>query len=345
MDGLSVGSKTLTFCPKRPPTSLLQRNIKISADSGAASTLLILQAVLPFIVFAGNESEESICIEISGGTNVSFSLSYEYLDQILLPTLEERFGINVERELKRRGWSLGPQSRGAISLKVSPLGIGQKLAYRPAEPCSYPDSYQVSAVDVSIVVPSHSHEKLQAVIVKDLNALFPDVDVHFKVTDDSGNDARWYVLLVARSSAGIRWGKDILCSMPKKTKLRDTFVSGVSTQVCRELYDEVMVAGQVDDHLQDQIICFQALCDGVSSFPRGEHPTESTSTATLPTAMEALDIDGQTMRREKTHEPFGRGSLHAQTARWVVSEMLPRVEFYNKGDIVKGVGTSFIFPT
>lgn len=76
--GLEVGSKTLEFRPTRGPGDLLERRIKIRAESPAASSLLVLQAVLPFLVFAGNDSNEPIKLEISGGTNVSFSLSYEY---------------------------------------------------------------------------------------------------------------------------------------------------------------------------------------------------------------------------------------------------------------------------
>lgn len=340
VEGLSVGSKTVTFAPRRQPTELRQRNIHISADSGAASTLLILQAILPFLVFAGDESGQPITLEVSGGTNPSFSLSFEYLDQVLLPSLQDRFGIKVDRELKRRGWSMGKQSRGSISLKIFPLGRGDTLKFRPRT-FTYPESHQVKAIDATIIVPSASHAALQADIVKDLGILFPDADVHLKPSEESGGDARWYVLLVAHSSDGIRWGKDILCSLPKKTKSRDAFVSNVSSKVCRALYDEVMVAGEADEHLQDQLICFQALCDGFSSFPRGEHPSDSGSMSTKIDGLGNIDAGNGRMRKEKNHKPFGGGSLHAQTARWVASEMLPAVEFYNKGDMVKGVGISF----
>lgn len=140
VEGLTVGSKTVTFCPRRGPADLLRRNISISAESGSASTLLILQAILPFLVFAGNESDEPVELEISGGTNVSFSLSFEYLDQVLLPTLEDRFSIRVERRLIRRGWSLGPQSRGKIWIKLFPLKAGQSLRFKAPE---RPQAYEV----------------------------------------------------------------------------------------------------------------------------------------------------------------------------------------------------------
>ncbi|EKJ67489.1 hypothetical protein FPSE_12304 [Fusarium pseudograminearum CS3096] len=339
VDGLSVGSKTVTFAPRRTPTELYQRNIKISAESGSASTLLILQAIFPFLIFAGNDSEEPVELQISGGTNVSFSLSFEYLDQILLPTLEERFGIQVERALEHRGWSIGPQSRGQISLKFHPLKIGQSLRYKAPEQRKYPESYEIKAVDVSMVVPGNVHEKLQASLAKDLEELFPSTEICFKLTEDTNLDSRWYILLVARSTSGLRWGHDWLGSLPKKTKNRDRFTDQVSKQLCRGLWKEVEVGGQVDVHLQDQVVVFQALCEGYSSFPWGDGPGESSSRVVIDD-MGNLDIGDDRMRKEKTQEPFGYGSLHTQTARWVASEMLPNVEFYNKGDLVKGAGIS-----
>ncbi|KAH6885344.1 RNA 3'-terminal phosphate cyclase-domain-containing protein [Thelonectria olida] len=338
VEGLSVGSKTVTFVPRRRPSELLQRNIRISAASGAASTLLILQAILPFLIFAGNSSGEPIELDISGGTNISFSLSYEYLDQVLLPFLEEQFAIRAERKLKRRGWSLGPQSRGEIWLKLHPLPNRQPLKAKAAVPRK-PESYQVASVDVSMVVPASMHEELQNALVKDLDVLFPSAEVNFKLVEDSHVETRWYILLVAHSEGGIRWGKDYLGSMPKKPKMRAPFVGQVSDKLCRGLFEQVSVGGEVDDHLQDQIVCFQALCDGYSSFPRGEGPDKSPE-AVLVDALGNLAIGESRMRKEKTHEPFGHGSMHTKTARWVTSQLLPTVEFYDKGTLVRGIGTT-----
>ncbi|POR33711.1 RNA 3'-terminal phosphate cyclase [Tolypocladium paradoxum] len=337
VEGLHVGSKTLTFIPRRRPTELAQRRFSISADSGAASSLLVLQAILPFVLFASNDAGEPVELEISGGTNAAWSLSFEYFDQVLMPTLEERFGISVERELRKRGWSLGPQSRGSLWLRFHPVPKTQQLQHSLPPKYTFPDSYNVKSIDVSIIVPRASHEKLQGELVKGLGVLFPDADVHLKLSEDSGDDARWSILLVAHSSAGIRWARDVLCSMSKRTKSRGTFIAQVSNALCKELYEEVSLGGTVDEHLQDQVISFQALAEGLSSFPRGDHPTE---VGALADGVDGLDISNGRMRREKTHEPFGHGSSHTQTARWVASELLPRVEFYNKGDFVKGIGYS-----
>ncbi|EFZ03964.1 RNA 3'-phosphate cyclase domain protein [Metarhizium robertsii] len=331
--GMAVGSKTLTFSPKRPPTDLAQRRFEIKADTDAASALLVLQAIFPYVLFAGNDAGEPVVLDIWGGTNVHWSLSYEYFDQVLAPTLEERFGIRMERALKARGWNLGPRSRGHMTLTIHPVPRGATLRFSPPREYAFPESYRVRRVDASVVVPGASHARVQEELVAALGPLYPDADVEFRVVEDSGSDARWSILLVAHSEGGIRWARDSLFSMPKKPKTsRDRVIQAACAGLCKALYEETSLGGTVDEFLQDQLLSVQALAEGYSSFVRGGDPAGSCTNG--PVGEETR------MRREKTHEPFGHGSTHTTTARWVISELLPEAEFYNKGDVVRGVGFS-----
>lgn len=340
VEGLSVGSKTLTFIPKRGPADLTGRSFEIKAETDAASALLVLQAIFPFVLFAGNVKGEPLIITIHGGTNVQWSLSYEYFDQVLMPALEERFSIRTERKLSERSWSTGRGSSGSITLTIQPVPRGNKLHYCPPQRHVYPASYNVKTVNISMIVPSHSHEELQGQLFQNLGELYPDADVQVKLVEDSGSDSKWNVLLVAESHGGIRWATDVLRGMPKKMKSPDAFVKQLASSLCRHLEEEISLGGQVDEHLQDQLVTFQALCDGYSSFPRGHHPGWSESEATLSGAMDNLSLSGEQVRKDKTYDPFGHGSMHTQTARWVASQLLPAAEFYNQGDFVKGVGFS-----
>ncbi|KAL2016116.1 hypothetical protein VTK56DRAFT_4260 [Thermocarpiscus australiensis] len=342
--GLSVGSHTLEFRPGlKPAAALKERGIKISADSPAASTLLIFQAVFPFLLFAGNDKAEPVTLEISGGTNVAFSPSYEYLDQVFLPTLQDAFGIAVERQLHGRGWSLGKAQRGKVSFKFTPLKPGETLRLREEAGIVYggggASDVDVEAVDVSMIVPADMHESLTEALVTDLEELFPGAEVVFKITEDSGADSRIYVLLVARSGT-LRWGRDILMSAPKKAKggkggsqSASSLSETISRKVSKELYEEVSTGGAVDEFLQDQLVIFQALAEGRTAFPRGEDDSGG-----LVQAMSNLEIDGENLRKDKTEKPFGEGSSHTTTARWVTAQLLPNVRWYNKGSICEGVG-------
>ncbi|EON95913.1 putative rna 3 -terminal phosphate cyclase protein [Phaeoacremonium minimum UCRPA7] len=350
VEGLSIGSQTLEFRPSCGPSQLVERKIKIVADSPAASALLIFQAVFPLLLFAGDEKNQPIDLEISGGTNVSWSLSYEYLDQVLLPTLEDRFGIKVERQLKQRGWSLGSMSRGNIHFRIQPLKIGEQLRLKePSRTDPNAKDFEVKAIDVSIVVPADMHELLTRALAKDLEMLFPDAEINFKVIDDSRNDARMYVLLVARSET-LRWGRDLLYAAQRKGKSKSMLSDSISRQVCKELYEELSTGGVVDEFLQDQLVVFQALADGKTSFPRSEIPEGSPQTssassivAEVEDAMAELGLTErkERLRKDKTHQPFGEGSGHTTTARWVTAELLPTVKWFNKGTICEGVGMKF----
>jgi RNA 3'-terminal phosphate cyclase (ATP) len=372
---------TLTFIPHLPPSSLLDRDISITADSPAASTLLIFQAVFPFLLFAStppNSDTHKVCgdpaapitLRISGGTNVSFSLSFEYLDQVLLPTLRDAFGVDVERRLVGpRGWSLGRQQRGMVELKFRPLRAGETLKLRVASSAAtdrdgkaattgvygisdgaggasaLPTVSDVEAIDVSMMVPGDAmREALQGELVDALAELFHGVEVNFKVVEDSGAESRIYVLLVARAGT-VRWGRDVLQSMPsskgknmKATQTTASLCATISRRLATELHEEVSAGGVVDEFLQDQLVIFQALAEGRTSFPRGEDKSS------LERAMERLELDGNKLRKEKTDGPIGEGSLHTTTARWVTAQMLPQVAWYNKGYVCEGAGVQMNKP-
>ncbi|EGX91075.1 RNA 3'-terminal phosphate cyclase [Cordyceps militaris CM01] len=340
VEGLSVGSGTLTFIPKKGPADLAGRSFEIKTDTEAASALLILQAIFPFVLFAGHDNAEPLTITIHGGTNVTWSLSYEYFDQVLMPALEERFAIRIDRKLNGRSWSNGKTARGSITLTVYPVPKGKKLHYSLPKRYTYPASYEVKMVNISILAPAHAHEHLQNQLFQKLGELYPDADLRVKLVEDSGSNQKWNVLLVAESRDGIRWARDILRGMPKKMRSSDSFVKQVANSVCRDLHKETSLGGQVDEHLQDQLVVVQALCDGYSSFPRGDGAGDSGPEARLAGTMGNLSLSGDRVRKDKTYDPFGHGSMHTQTARWVASRLLPAAEFYNKGDFVKGVGFS-----
>lgn len=338
--GLSVGSHALEFRPRLKPSALVEdRTIKISADSPAASTMLIFQAVFPFLLFAGTDKGDPITLELSGGTNVSFSLSYEYLDQVLLPTLQDAFGITVERKLHSRGWSLGKPQRGKATFKFTPLKPGETLKLKD-EGIVYgggapgPD-VEIEEVDVSMIVPAEMQESMTETLAADVEELFPGVEINFKIIEDSGADSRIYVLLVAKAG-GLRWGRDILASTPKKLKGKSgsrqtiSLCEDISRRVSKKLLDEVS-AGVVDEFLQDQLVIFQALSEGRTSFPRRNGGLEQ--------AMDKLEIS-EGMHKDKTDGPFGDGSTHTTTARWVAAQLLPGVRWYNKGEVCEGAGIS-----
>jgi RNA 3'-terminal phosphate cyclase (ATP) len=230
-----------------------------------------------------------------------------------------------------RGWRVGVPEGGEVGFRLRPLGLGERLRLRDGVGRKYAGKdFEVGWVDVSILAPREMHEGLQNAVVRDLEELLPKAEVRFKVVEDTASESRVYVLLVARSET-LRWGRDVLTALPKKKrKDQGNFPEYVARKVCKELYEELEGRGTVDEYLQDQLVVFQALAEGRTSFPRsGESDLEE--------ELADLTIEDR-MRREKAQEPFGEGSTHTTTARWVTAELLGGVEWYSNGRVCQGLG-------
>lgn len=315
--GCTVGSKSFEFKAHLSPVNLVKRNIQIKAES-AASVLLVFQSILPFLLFAGDDRGSPITVTIHGGTNVSFSLSFEYLDQVLLPALE-RFDIKVERKLEYRGWSHGSIQLGSAKFQIMPLSPGQTLK-APEWP---KECGTISKIDVSIIVPKDLQEPLKRSLEFEINLVFPGVKLNLIIVEDSRHRARIYTLLVAHTSTGLRLGHDWLYDKKTKDKDADKIAAEISQKVVDGLDTEIRKGGTVDEYLQDQLIVFQALAEGSSSIPG---------------SAEALASEKE--RVDRTDEPFGEGSTHTTTARWVTSQLLPGAKWIDKGRVCRGVGFS-----
>ncbi|KAI1741997.1 RNA 3'-terminal phosphate cyclase-domain-containing protein [Xylaria scruposa] len=349
--GLVVGSRTLEFRPTAPPTTVKDRKIVITAESRGASALLILQAVFPYLLFSGNVNGDPVELEIHGSTNASFSPSYEYLDQVFLPILEERFGILVERQLRKRAWTIGPIDQGNIWLKFQPISPGQTLKLvKPWNPERQPgDLDKMKRIDVSILVPYAMRELMGNAMVEYLGAKFPEAEINFIVNEESGHDARMYVLAVGHSESGLRWGRDFLYDRSRKGKLVTTIAKEIAKTVTKRLWEQTTVhTAAVDEYLQDQLVVFQVLAEGRTTYwsraterwDDEARPDQARDDDEIIQDLEDLSLS-QTERKDKTHRPFGFGSTHATTARWVASELIPAVQWFNNGTICEGAGISF----
>lgn len=108
VSGVGLKSKEVTFIPegKGPScTNDLEVGGVLINQNTPGSVNLILQAILPYLLFSG--AKEKIRVRITGGTNVSNSPSYEYIDQVLIPILKFIGIPRIEANLQSRGWSQG----------------------------------------------------------------------------------------------------------------------------------------------------------------------------------------------------------------------------------------------
>lgn len=325
--GLEIKSRELIFrpikgCKKGKNSRRNQEDIPgvwkgIYDDSGSlirwdsfvhmstpGSIFLVLQAILPYILLCAppvppdtphleNKTTDPVQIQITieGGTNVSNSPSFEYIEQVLLPMLNLKAGIpSISMKLNKRGWSQGKLDVGSVTFRISPLKYGCHI---PS--FSFTERGELARVHVSILAPSTTTRKnIREKVTEHISHHHPGIEVLFSRDEDSMHPKRLYLLLVAETTSGYRLGRD--CLFDRKgdfLKAADQLV----VQVAKELDEELAHGGCVDEFLQDQLIVFQALAQGKSTVFSGME--------TKPT-------------------------LHTETVRWVGQQMLD-LNFDNAG--------------
>ncbi|MEO0115956.1 MAG: RNA 3'-terminal phosphate cyclase [candidate division WOR-3 bacterium] len=114
-EGDEFGSEKLLFHPKKILPGKYEFDVAEERGS-AGSVTLVAQSVLPILFFAERESE----VSLKGGTHVPFSPIFDYLKEILLPTIK-RLGYEAEGEIKKYGFY--PVGGGEITLKIRPLSF------------------------------------------------------------------------------------------------------------------------------------------------------------------------------------------------------------------------------
>ena len=333
-EGMEIKSRELTFEPTRCPEQLAEsmEKLEISRSKKArknsvilwqnrydgetlirkdsyipastpGSIFLILQAILPYVLFSAPLDEDSGInkdkpllhrIIIDGGSNVSKSPSFEYVDQVLLPMLHKKVGIPpIHMKLNKRGWTHGGNVIGSITFDVTRFPYGFSL---PS--FSFADRGEVTSFHVSILAPGTiARSSVREKITNKILMLYPDTEIFFPVDEDSGSSKRLYLLLVAETSNGYRLGRDWMYDRKATASTAEEKNEQLVEQVWKELEAEIAHGGCVDEYMQDQLVVFQALAKGQAEIDDGK----------------------------------GRGSsLHTKTAKWVAEQVLG-VRFDQKG--------------
>jgi RNA 3'-terminal phosphate cyclase (ATP) len=281
----------------------------------AGSTGLALQAILPFIPFKppknddGTLSEKPIRLSISGGTNVSGSPSYEYIAQVLLPTLHSIGLPSISRSLNKRGWSHGGSSIGSFTLEIPARQslVLPAFILSPSESSSTPKP--PNRLEATFIAPLAAHQHMRNICLPTIASYFgpefSETNDSFSLTcEDSKHDKRYYLIIIATVPSSstetaapktYKLGRDWLYD--RKIRSPEQSATELADRVSHNLCAEWSSGAYVDEHMRDQLVVFQALAEGESKIFAG---------------------------RNITGEPHAT-SLHARTAEWVVDKMQNRI--------------------
>lgn len=287
-EGDEIGSEEFVFRPTSK-IGLLPGPKKSSIElKRPGSVWLVLQALLPFIIFAMDVPVLELTLK--GGTNVSKSMSGEYVQQVLLPTLHSVGLPEITADIIKRGWAGNTDSIGEVKVTIEAA---------PTLPFSLPPFHltnrgDLTKITLSIIAhPSSTRNLLLSELTSAIHThLSPNLSISLAINDDSHDNSRLYVLAVAHTSNNHVLGRDVLYSRKIRNE-REARVVAVKAadDVVRQLAAELAGGGCVDEYLQDQLVVWQALASGPSVVDGGGEGGEE-------------------------------GSLHTRTVRWVCREML-----------------------
>jgi len=120
-EGLEIGSETITFKPGKI------KGGRYNFDVGTAGSIsLVFQAC----ILACVKSKEQITINLSGGTDVKWSPSWDYFENVYLSLLK-KMGLKVYPKLFIRGYY--PRGGGEAVITISPCNKIKPLVLKDVE--------------------------------------------------------------------------------------------------------------------------------------------------------------------------------------------------------------------
>ena len=248
--GLNQGSQELTFTPHSHTAG------HWSFDVGTAGSIpLILQALMPAAAYAPATVE----VELTGGTDVRWSPTIDYVRLIELPLLQ-LMGYRATLQLHRRGHY--PKGGGQVSIILDPPRVlkavnlserGQLLGIEGVSHCVRLPSH------VAQRQASAAKEKLDANGFTQVNIATetypPNQDAH--LAPGSG------ITLFAKFTNGTILGSD---SLGERGRPAET----VGTDAATKLLAELTSGAPVDRHMGDILVPYLAVAEGKSTVQVSE---------------------------------------------------------------------------
>ncbi len=239
VQGDSAGSTELVFEPKGT------RPGDYSFDIGTAgSTTLLLQAILPALVFANEPSR----ISLKGGTHVPFSPPYHFIKEVFIPLLRS-IGIQIDVTIGQHGFY--PRGGGEISVLIHPpKGIrGLNLIDRG-------EGIAVSGISAVANLPLSVADRQKAAAEAVLSQL--PVSKAIKTAGVPSCCQGTFVFLKAETPQCVA-GFSALGERGKRAE-------AVGEEAARALLGYYQSNACLDQHLADQIVLYLCLAEGSSVF-------------------------------------------------------------------------------
>ena len=257
--GDALGSMTLEFIPGgSTQAGRYTFDVTEAREGGSAGAVtLVLQTILLPLALATGDSE----VTLRGGTHVTFSPSFTYIEQVYLPMLNR---MGVQAEVRLRAWGWYPQGGGEVELRLSG---GSKL--RGVNLLERGDLRQVRVLAVVTELPSHIPQRMAS------------------RTENLLRQADLRVIVQPLRERGVAPGAGIFLTAEYENSLAGFSALGrvglpsekVAEMACEEMLGFHKTGAPVDVHLADQLLLPAALASEASQYRVAEISTHLTTNA------------------------------------------------------------------
>ncbi len=248
--GLMQGSRELEFRPRGHGSGLFR------LDVGTAGSIpLILQALMPCL----NYSSDRVELELIGGTDVKWSPSIDYINLIVLPTLQ-RMGYQATIKINRRGHY--PRGGGQVTIIVEPSHSLKAITLLKRG-----ELQRIEGISHCVKLPTHiAHRQADAAKKTLSDAGYHNVNFEIETyppEQDTHLGPGSGITIVAKFSDGSVLGAD---NIGERGKPAET----VGQQAAEKLLTEIGSNAPVDRHLGDILIPYMAVAKGRSEIQVSE---------------------------------------------------------------------------
>lgn len=247
--GAELNSTHLTFFPKKHEGGEYLFDVEKTVGKGSAGSItLLLQAILLPLCFAKTPSR----LILRGGTHVTWSPSFHYFDEVLLPTLR-KMGIQAHAELKQ--WGFYPIGKGEVTVEITPIERLQPLQLENRGSLK-----RISGISAVANLPAHIAQRQKEAALNLLRKEGYEADI--EITEALAIGKGTFCFIKPEFDHAVA-GFGALGEIHKKAET-------VGEEAARAFLDYMKSDAAVDLHLADQILPYLALAEGSSSYTTQE---------------------------------------------------------------------------
>lgn len=241
--GDDVGSMELAFSPREVKSG------EFLFDIGTAgSTMLVLQTLIPALIFSGGKSS----LILKGGTHVPFSPSFHYVSEVFLPFLE-KLGMKILLGIESYGFY--PKGGGKIRADIFPVKTVRPL--KVAERGRIVSLKGCSGVgNLPLSIAERQRKGLLEKLHKEIGGLECPEEIELLEVPTPGQGTFIFLRAEAENSVS---GFTSLGERGKRAE-------AVGEEAADEFIRYYSSGAALDPHLPDQLVLYLTMSDGESEF-------------------------------------------------------------------------------